>query len=83
MRSWFIGHFGFLKILGGFGKGLCDFYVNSRCYRVGGHSFLPCASSTYRNRKHYRILYYGLRENKSKFHPKLASGEWKGCLLFN
>ncbi|MBK9478651.1 MAG: acyl-CoA dehydrogenase family protein [Bacteroidia bacterium] len=62
---------------GGFGK---DFVTSMLSAEVtgGGHSF-SVAISAHTGIGTLPILYYGNAEQKAKYIPKLASGEWKGC----
>jgi alkylation response protein AidB-like acyl-CoA dehydrogenase len=63
--------------LGGFGK---DFTTSMLATEVlgGGHSF-AVAISAHTGIGTLPILYYGNAEQKAKYIPKLASGEWKAC----
>ncbi len=62
---------------GGFGK---DFVTSMLSAEVtgGGHSF-SVAISAHTGIGTLPMLYYGNAEQKAKYIPKLASGEWKGC----
>ena len=62
---------------GGFGK---DFVTSMLSTEVtgGGHSF-AVAMAAHTGIGTLPILYYGNEEQKSKYIPKLASGEWKAC----
>lgn len=62
---------------GGFGK---DFTTGMLTTEVtgAGHSF-AVALSAHSGIGTLPILYYGNEEQKQKYIPKLASGEWKGC----
>ncbi|HET6244157.1 MAG: acyl-CoA dehydrogenase family protein [Bacteroidetes bacterium] len=62
---------------GGFGK---DFTTSMLATEVtgAGHSF-AVALSAHTGIGTLPILYYGNSEQKSKYIPKLASGEWKAC----
>jgi alkylation response protein AidB-like acyl-CoA dehydrogenase len=62
---------------GGFGK---DFLSSMLVTEVlgAGHSF-AVAISAHTGIGTLPILYYGTQEQKAKYIPKLASGEWKAC----
>lgn len=62
---------------GGFGK---DFTTSMLATEVlgAGHSF-AVAISAHTGIGTLPILYYGNAEQKAKYIPKLASGEWKAC----
>ncbi|MGB3948704.1 MAG: acyl-CoA dehydrogenase family protein, partial [Bacteroidia bacterium] len=62
---------------GGFGK---DFLSSMLVTEVlgAGHSF-AVAISAHTGIGTLPILYYGNQEQKAKYIPKLASGEWKAC----
>lgn len=62
---------------GGFGK---DFTTSMLATEVvgGGHSF-AVAISAHTGIGTLPILYYGNKEQKAKYIPKLSSGEWKAC----
>ncbi|MDQ3192058.1 MAG: acyl-CoA dehydrogenase family protein [Bacteroidota bacterium] len=62
---------------GGFGK---DFTTSMLATEVtgAGHSF-AVALSAHTGIGTLPILYYGNKEQKAKYIPKLASGEWKAC----
>jgi alkylation response protein AidB-like acyl-CoA dehydrogenase len=62
---------------GGFGK---DFVTGMLTTEVfgGGHSF-AVALAAHTGIGTLPILYYGNSEQKEKYIPKLASGEWKAC----
>lgn len=62
---------------GGFGK---DFTTSMLATEVtgAGHS-VAVALSAHTGIGTLPILYYGTSEQKAKYIPKLASGEWKGC----
>jgi len=63
--------------LGGFGK---DFVTTMLLTEVtgAGHSF-SVAMAAHTGIGTLPILYYGNAEQKAKYIPKLASGEWKAC----
>lgn len=63
--------------LGGFGK---DFVTSMLSTEVtgAGHSF-AVAMAAHTGIGTLPILYYGNDEQKAKYIPKLASGEWKAC----
>ncbi len=63
--------------LGGFGK---DFTTSMLATEIvgGGHSF-AVAISAHTGIGTLPILYYGNAEQKAKYIPKLATGEWKAC----
>ena len=62
---------------GGFGK---DFVTSMLTTEVTGAGFsFAVALSAHNGIGTLPILYYGSDEQKSKYVPKLASGEWKGC----
>lgn len=63
--------------LGGFGK---DFVTSMLTAEVigAGNSF-AVAFSAHTGIGTLPILYYGTEEQKQKYIPKLATGEWKGC----
>ncbi len=65
------------EYLGGFGK---DFTTSMLATEIlgGGHSF-AVAISAHTGIGTLPILYYGNEEQKAKYIPKLASGEWKAC----
>jgi len=65
------------EVLGGLGF---DFVTSMLTTEVigGGHSF-AVALSAHTGIGTLPILYYGNEEQKKKYIPKLASGEWKGC----
>lgn len=63
--------------LGGFGKGFVTSMLTAEV-TGGGHSF-AVALSAHTGIGTLPILYYGNEEQKARFIPKLASGEWKGC----
>ncbi len=62
---------------GGFGK---DFTTSMLATEIlgAGHSF-AVAISAHTGIGTLPILYYGTKEQKAKYIPKLASGEWKSC----
>lgn len=62
---------------GGFGK---DFTTSMLATEIlgAGHSF-AVAISAHTGIGTLPILYYGTAEQKAKYIPKLASGEWKAC----
>jgi alkylation response protein AidB-like acyl-CoA dehydrogenase len=62
---------------GGFGKGFVTSMLTAEV-TGGGHSF-AVALSAHTGIGTLPILYYGTEEQKAKYIPKLASGEWKGC----
>lgn len=61
----------------GFGK---DFVTGMLATEItgAGHSF-AVAVSAHNGIGTLPILYYGTEEQKQKYVPKLATGEWKGC----
>ncbi|MBR9831702.1 acyl-CoA dehydrogenase family protein [Acidiluteibacter ferrifornacis] len=63
--------------LGGFGKGFVTSMLTAEVTGAG-HSF-AVALSAHTGIGTLPILYYGTEEQKAKYIPKLASGEWKGC----
>ncbi|MCB0397231.1 MAG: acyl-CoA dehydrogenase family protein [Flavobacteriales bacterium] len=62
---------------GGFGK---DFITNMMLTEVigGGHSF-AVALAAHTGIGTLPILYFGNQQQKEKYLPKLATGEWKAC----
>lgn len=63
--------------LGGFGK---DFVTSMLTAEViGASNSFAVAFSAHTGIGTLPILYYGTEEQKQKYIPKLASGEWKGC----
>ena len=66
--------------LGGFGKNFVTSMLTTEIIGAG-HSF-AVASSAHTGIGTLPILYYGNAEQKEKYIPKLASGEWKAsyCL---
>ncbi|MAY84538.1 MAG: acyl-CoA dehydrogenase [Flavobacteriales bacterium] len=63
--------------LGGFGKNFVTSMLTAEVTGAG-HSF-AVALSAHTGIGTLPILYYGNEEQKQKYIPKLASGEWKGC----
>lgn len=63
--------------LGGFGKNFVTSMLTSEV-TGSGHSF-AVALSAHTGIGTLPILYYGNEAQKTKYIPKLASGEWKGC----
>lgn len=62
---------------GGFGKNFVTSMLTAEVTGAG-HSF-AVALSAHTGIGTLPILYYGTEEQKQKYVPKLASGEWKGC----
>lgn len=62
---------------GGFGKNFVTSMLTAEVTGAG-HSF-AVALSAHTGIGTLPILYYGNEEQKKKYIPKLASGEWKGC----
>lgn len=62
---------------GGFGKDFVTSMLTAEAIGAG-HSF-AVAFSAHTGIGTLPILYYGTEEQKQKYIPKLASGEWKGC----
>lgn len=62
---------------GGFGKNFVTSMLTAEVTGAG-HSF-AVALSAHTGIGTLPILYYGNEEQKQKYIPKLASGEWKGC----
>ena len=62
---------------GGFGKNFVTSMLTAEVTGAG-HSF-AVALSAHTGIGTLPILYYGTEDQKQKFIPKLASGEWKGC----
>ncbi len=62
---------------GGFGKDFSTSMLVTEKFGAG-HSF-AVAVSAHTGIGTLPILYYGTEEQKQKYIPKLASGEWKGC----
>lgn len=63
--------------LGGFGKNFVTSMLTAEVTGAG-YSF-AVALSAHTGIGTLPILYYGTEEQKQKYVPKLASGEWKGC----
>jgi len=63
--------------LGGFGKNFVTSMLTAEVTGAG-YSF-AVALSAHTGIGTLPILYYGTPEQKEKYIPKLASGEWKGC----
>lgn len=63
--------------LGGFGKNFVTSMLTAEITGAG-HSF-AVALSAHTGIGTLPILYYGNEQQKQKYIPKLASGEWKGC----
>lgn len=63
--------------LGGFGKNFVTSMLTAEVTGAG-YSF-AVALSAHTGIGTLPILYYGNEEQKQKYIPKLASGEWKGC----
>ncbi len=63
--------------LGGFGKSFVTSMLTAEVTGAG-YSF-AVALSAHTGIGTLPILYYGTDEQKEKYVPKLASGEWKGC----
>lgn len=63
--------------LGGFGKNFVTSMLTAEITGAG-HSF-AVALSAHTGIGTLPILYYGNEQQKKKYIPKLASGEWKGC----
>lgn len=63
--------------LGGFGKNFVTSMLTAEVTGAG-YSF-AVALSAHTGIGTLPILYYGTEEQKKKYIPKLASGEWKGC----
>jgi len=76
------GQLGLLSIsipeeYGGFGK---DFKTSMLVTeKLGAGNSFSVAFSAHTGIGTLPILYYGTEEQKAKYIPKLASGEWKGC----
>src|SRR5690606_4250589 len=62
---------------GGFGKDFVTSMLTAEAIGAG-HSF-AVAFSAHSGIGTLPILYYGTEEQKQKYIPKLATGEWKGC----